>query len=180
MNKPNRRVRLWMDVALAAMLLTGTATRADNLAEDKAKAGFIFNFTKYTEWPSAALSGAELLVCGLGAQPLSGKLAALQGQQVQGRTIQIRSPARQWEWRDCHVLFVAADDAQRIDVVLRNTAQHPVLTISDAPDFVQSGGMIGLKLRGGRIRFDINQGAARQAGLKLSSQLLKLADEVLP
>lgn len=180
MLKPPWRVQFWMHIASAAMLLTGTAAHADNLAEDKAMAGFIFNFTKYTEWPPAALSGAELLVCSPSAQPLSGKLAALQGQLVQGRTIQIQSPARQGEWRDCHVLFVAADDAQRIDAVLKNTAQRAVLTISDAPDFVQSGGMIGLKLRGGRIRFEINQGAARQAGLKLSSQLLKLADEVLP
>jgi hypothetical protein len=54
------------------------------------------------------------------------------------------------------------------------------LTISDTPGFVQAGGIIELKLRAGRIRFDINQGAARQVGLKLSSQLLKLADEVLP
>jgi hypothetical protein len=34
-------------------------------------------------------------------------------------------------------------------------------------------------LKGKVIRFDINQGAARQVSLKLSSQLLKLADEVL-
>lgn len=64
--------------------------------------------------------------------------------------------------------------------MLRALGQTPVLTVSDAPGFVQAGGMIGLKLRGGRIGFDINHGAARATGLVLSSQLLKLADEVRP
>lgn len=164
---------------LAMLLLFGAEAGADSLAESKAKAGFIFNFTKYTEWPAAALTGNELVVCSLSSQALAGKLAALQNQQAQGRLVQVRSPARAGEWRDCQVLFVAADEAERVESVLRNVAQLPVLTISDAPDFARAGGIIGLKLRDGRIRFDINQGAARKAGLKLSSQLLKLADEVV-
>jgi len=179
MSPPIWLAKLWLVVLLAVTLLPGTGARADSSAEDSAKAGFILNFTKYTEWP-AAQAGSELLICSLSERPLSGKLEALQGRQVQGHTIRVRAPARSSEWRDCQVLFITEDEAQRVDMVLRNVGQHAVLTISDAPGFVQAGGSIGLKLRAGRIRFDINQGAARQAGLKLSSQLLKLADEVLP
>jgi hypothetical protein len=171
--------KLWLVVLLAATLLPGTGARAESSAEDSAKAGFILNFTKYTDWP-AAQAGSELLICSLSERPLSGKLETLQGRQVQGRTIRVRAATRASEWRDCQVLFIAEDEEQRIDTVLRNVSQHAVLTISDAPGFVQAGGVIGLKLRAGRIRFDINQGATRQAGLRLSSQLLKLADDVLP
>ena len=73
-----------------------------------------------------------------------------------------------------------ADDAARVDAVLRAVGQWPVLTVSDAPDFAAAGGIIGLRERTGRIRFDINQGAAKRAGLSLSSQLLRLADDVIP
>lgn len=168
---------LWLVVALVALSPSGASAQAESLSEDGAKAGFIFNFTKYTEWPEV---DAELLVCGLGADVLSGKLESLQGRLVHGREIRVRGATLPGEWRDCEVLFIKADEARRVEAVLRNTAQRPVLTISDIPGFAQVGGIIGLKLRAGRIRFDINQGAARQAGLKLSSQLLKLADEVLP
>lgn len=91
----------------------------------------------------------------------------------------MRQGARPEEWRGCHILFIPAEEAERVDGVLRAVALAPVLTVSDSPDFARSGGMIGLKQRGGRIRFDINLGAARRAGLNLSSRLLKLADEVL-
>ena len=167
-------------VGLLLMLPPVQQAQADNLAEDKAKVGFIFNFTKYTDWPDNVMSSNELLVCSLSPQPLSGRLGALQGQQVQGRTLQLRPSARAAEWQACHVLFIAAEDSQRLDSVLKTIARHPVLSISDAPNFAKAGGIIGLNLRDGRIRFVINQGAARQAGIKLSSQLLKLAEKVLP
>ena len=51
----------------------------------------------------------------------------------------------------------------------------PILTVSDIDDFARAGGMIGLVEAEQRIRFDINLATARQANLKLSSQLLKLA-----
>jgi hypothetical protein len=171
--------RLWLVAIFAAAALPNAAAQADSLTEDSFKAGFVFNFIKYVEWPKAK-AGNGLLVCRLSTQTLSGKLESLQGRQVQGREIRVSTTTRPGDWRNCAVLFIAAAEAQHIDAVLRATAQHPVLTISDAPGFVQAGGIIGLKLRAGRIAFDINHGAARQAGLNLSSQLLKLADEVLP
>jgi hypothetical protein len=179
MSPSNWLARLWLVVLLAATLLPATGALADNPVEDSVKAAFILNFTKYTEWPSAQ-AGSDLLICSLSERPLSGKLEALQGRQVQGRTIRVRITTRPSDWRECQVFFITEDDERRIETVLRTVNQHPVLTISDTPGFVQAGGIIELKLRAGRIRFDINQGAARQVGLKLSSQLLKLADEVLP
>lgn len=179
MSSPIWLAKLWLVVLLAIILLPDKGARANSLAEDSAKAGFILNFINYTEWPGVQAS-SHLLICSLSERPLSGKLEALQGRQVQGRTIRVRAPARSSEWHDCQVLFITEDEAQRVDTIMRTIGQHAVLTISDVPGFVQAGGGIGLKLRAGRIRFDINQGATRQVGLKLSSQLLKLADEVLP
>lgn len=164
---------------LALLCGIASSTLADTLAEDNVKAGLILNFAKYAEWPAAALAGDSLRVCGLGNQPLSGKLAQMHGRQVQGREIQVRASARIDELRDCHVLYVPAGEQQRLDTMLRTLGQAPVLTVSDIDGFAQAGGIIGLKLRAGRVRFDINLAVARKAGLALSSQLLKLADEVV-
>lgn len=179
MSFPIKSARCWLATLLLAATLLCTGAHADTFEADSTKAGFIFNFIKYAEWPPATLPASHLTVCSVGDQPLSGKLEALHGRQAQGREIRVRTAVRQGEWRDCQVLFIAAAEAHRIDAVQRNVGAYPVLTVSDAPGFVQAGGIISLKLRDERIRFDINQGTARQAGLKLSSQLLKLADEVL-
>ena len=167
--------------ALAAMLLACAAPAlAQQGSMHEVKAGFLLNFMKYAEWPEPALPSATLVVCSTGGASLGGKLELLQGRQALGREIRVRAPARPAEWRECQLLFVPADDAARVDAVLRAVGQWPVLTVSDAPDFAADGGIIGLRERAGRIRFDINQGAAKRAGLTLSSQLLRLADDVIP
>ena len=51
----------------------------------------------------------------------------------------------------------------------------PVLTVGDGESFAEVGGTIGLFVEDGRMRFAINPNAAHRAGLRLSSQLLKLA-----
>ncbi len=165
--------------ALLATLLLPVPVQADSQAEDQVKAGFVLNFAKYVEWPAPALVGGELRICGVGSQALSGKLAELQGRQVLGRDVRVRLSGRPEDWRGCHVLFLPAEESLRAETLLRVVGSAPVLTVGDGADFARDGGMIGLKLRYGRIRFDINLGAARRAGLIFSSQLLKLADEVI-
>jgi hypothetical protein len=163
---------------LATLLCLPASALADGLSEDRVKAGFILNFVKYTEWPPAALAGTNLRVCSPERRPLSGELLQLQGRQAQGRGIEVLAPVRQEDWRSCHVLFIPAGDRKQMEATLDGLARGPVLTISDSTDFIAAGGMIGLKQNVGRIRFDINLASARRAGLGLSSQLLKLAEEV--
>ncbi|MDP2196624.1 MAG: YfiR family protein [Rhodocyclaceae bacterium] len=168
----------WRRALLAIVLLLPTIASAVTPSEESVKAGFVLNFAKYTEWPAAFMGGGELKVCWLGPQALSGKLAELTGARVQGFVVRGRQVVRPEEWRDCHVLFIPASEASRLSAVL-GALTTPTLTVSDSPDFVQSGGMIGLSQRAGRIRFDVNLAAAHKVRLSLSSQVLKLADEVL-
>jgi hypothetical protein len=72
-------------------------------------------------------------------------------------------------------VFVGRAEQGRFKTVLAKLARLPILTVSDIGDFAQTGGMIGLVEAEPGIRFAINLAVARQANLKLSSQLLKLA-----
>jgi hypothetical protein len=51
--------------------------------------------------------------------------------------------------------------------------------VGDLADFADQGGMIGLTMEESHVRFQINMVAARRAHLKLSSQLLKVATQVI-
>jgi hypothetical protein len=54
-------------------------------------------------------------------------------------------------------------------------ASLPTLTVGDYPEFLNEGGVVYLRMVGGRVRFEVNVAAARRSGLHLSSQLLRLA-----
>ena len=102
----------------------------------------------------------------------------LQGRPALGRTIEVELAVRPEQWKTCQVLFIPGNDAKLATMAIESLARLPVLTVSDSAEFIDAGGMIGLKQMAGRIRFDINLGSTRRAGLGLSSQLLKLADKV--
>lgn len=155
------------------------AAQADRASAEAVKTGFVYNFAKFTEWPADADETAALRICTPDAQPLDGRLAQLHGRGLQNRTISVHTGVRPAQWKDCHVLFVSAGDAAQLDVLLRGLAHAPVLTVGDLPGFAQAGGMIGLREEDKRIRFEINLAAAQRAGLRLSSQMLKLASRVL-
>ncbi len=50
------------------------------------------------------------------------------------------------------------------------------LIVGDVAGFARRGGMVNLTKKGNRLRFEINRRAVESAGLRLSSQLLKLAN----
>lgn len=166
-------------LALTACLAVGPV-RAQAVSEDAVKAGFVYNFVKFTQWPGEREGDSRLLdVCTPGTLPLDGHFALLQGRMIGGRKIVLRSHVAPADWRSCQVLYLPDAEGARAEGGLRGLGSAPVLTISDQPGFVQAGGMIGLRVEDNRVRFDVNLLAAQRAGLALSSQMLKLAGQVL-
>ena len=76
--------------------------------------------------------------------------------------------------RNCDVVYVAPGDLSLLDTV----ANLPILTVGDQPNFCQRGGIINLLVLDGRVRFEIDLSRARRSGLKMDSQLLRLASKV--
>jgi hypothetical protein len=174
-----RRTLAAVVVALGWTMYSLNAAAQDSGAdENRVKAGFVLNFAKYATWPQTPLP-AEIKLCSLSNAPLDGGLNALQGRPIQGSVLQVRSSIRPSDLRDCQIVFISAQEAGRIDFILAQIANLPILTVSDVPGFVQIGGMIGLKLANDRIRFDVNLGAARRANIALSGNMIKLADAVV-
>lgn len=144
------------------------------------KAAIIYNVAKFTRWPAAAFASADapLRLCVLGADPFGEALATIDGKRVGDRTLRTRLIAGGTQVAGCHVLFVGASEAGRLDAVLAATHGAAILTVADMPDFSRAGGMVALHVVEDRTRFDVNRRAADRAGLELSAKLLRLADRV--
>lgn len=166
----------------AALLLTVLALPAyaegDRASVESVKAGFVYNFTKLSVWPPAGSGTEPLRICTERGRALNGQLARLHGRTVGEREIEVLVQPAAADWARCHVLFVSREDGERAESMLRHVLGKPVLTIGDLPDFAQRGGMIELIERDNKVRFNISLVTAQSAGLRLSSQLLKLATRV--
>lgn len=169
----------WGLAIFIALVLSGPTgnVRAAEFDEYAVKAAYLYNFAKYVEWPPGAFAtaAAPLSICIAGDNPFGDALATLSGKTVDSHPVEVRHLPAATGLDKCHIVFVGRAEQGRYKTVLARLARLPILTVSDIGDFARMGGMIGLVEADQRIRFDINLAAARQANLKLSSQLLKLA-----
>jgi hypothetical protein len=147
-------------------------------SEYQVKAVYLFNFSRFVGWPAQAASApvAPFAICVLGKDPFGSVLdATLAGENIGGKSVVARRVAQAQEAAACRVVFISSSEEGRLKEILPALEKSSVLTVSDIPHFSQHGGMIEFVLQGDRVRFEVNLASTSEAGLTLSSDLLKVA-----
>jgi len=160
----------------AGLLVASGQALAQATPEYRAKAGFLYNFIAFTEWPAKV--GSPLSLCVYGADPFGDELNALQGKSVNGRSLAIRSVGNPDQVKGCQVVFVAGSAIDSLPRILDALQGEPVLTVADSAGALDSGVGINMRVRQSKIAFEVNLVATRRAQLNVSSKLLRLASEV--
>lgn len=140
-------------------------------------AAYVFNFARFVEWPAAQLPQPQtpLAVCSPDPEALDGHLLRIHGRVAQSHTVIVKIVSLDEGLAGCHVVFLPATAGPRINDWLAMAAGKPLLTVSDAPEFIERGGMIRLFVEADRVQFGIDRAQTLAAGLRVSSRLLALA-----
>lgn len=148
-----------------------------SVQEYDVKAAFLYNFAKFVEWPPTAFinPGDPLIIGVLGVDPFGNSLKGLEDKTVAGRKILIKRFTQVDELEKCHLLFISSSEKKNLHQILPAVKGWNVLTVGEMKGFAEAGGMINFTLIEKRVRFEVNLDAAQNAGLKISSQLLKVA-----
>ena len=145
--------------------------------ESLVKVAYLYNFMKFVEWPPDAfkdrLCPINLYV--LGADPFGEALSSISDKMVKGRRVRIKRVNRFDRICGAHILFVSPSEKENLTHTLRAVRNSPILTVSEMDGFARQGGIINFITVKNKIQFEINPDAARLSGLKISSQLLRLA-----
>ncbi len=169
---------------LFALLAPAGAESAQRFEEPELKAAFLYNFTKFVDWPPGTWESAEapFRICLLGADEVSAVLGELVTKEaVKGRTIEVLRYRRLRDARGCQILFLAAGaEPDGLAAQLADTRGEPVLTVGETEAFLRAGGMVRFRMETGRIRLEVNDRVRERSPLKLSSKLLQLCDLVTP
>lgn len=149
--------------------------------EYQLKAVFLFNFALFVDWPPSAFPSADtpFVIGVLGSDPFGDFLdETVRGEKVNNRPIVIQRFSDVDEIRVCHILFVSWSEEYRFASIMPALRSRGILTVSDAPSFSRHGGIIRFATVENKIRLKINVDAAREAGLTISSKLLRPAEIV--
>jgi len=170
-------------LAILALLpvTAAAAPRAAPSREYQIKAGFLFNFIRFVDWPPGAFpdANAPLVIGILGEDPFGPFLDDMVGgQTVNGRPLVVERFRSVDEISACHILYISRSEAGRLDEILARLKGRNILTVGDANAFALHGGVIGFATESNRTRLKINLEAARTADLTISSKLLRPAEIV--
>ena len=160
------------------MLLGFQPAVADTVTEAEVKLALVYNMTRFISWPDA--NDDEVFdLCLAGETAYEIAIENLRGRKIREREIRVNlletsgaAPAT------CDLVYVTNDEADFAVVLLERYEGLPVLMVSDAPGFIEEGGMVALSFEGGRVGMKISVSAYESAGLTVSSQLLELAQVV--
>lgn len=158
----------------AALAAHGPVALAQEMPREEAvRAVMVFNFLRFTEFPSGRLGdGREIRLCIHARGPRQADaLFQLDGRRIGKRRLNVLDYSV--SQGGCHVLYV--DSRQGWNAVADSSRVDNALTISAYPGFILEGGMIEMDVRREGAQFEINLGQGRRAGFHFAPELLRLA-----
>lgn len=165
---------------LATLAVASAAKAQDRSLEYAVKAAYLQKFAPFVAWPPSAFASpsSPFAVCVLGRDPFGANLdQAVTGQSIFGHPMVVRRLNHVDGASGCHILYLGASRGQSAPDALRAVRGAPTLTVADGDS---AGAIIQFVLKGSRVRFDIDVGAAAANRLTISSKLLSLATSVRP
>ena len=184
--------------------LAATPALADDALDQtgQLKAAFVYNFIKFVEWPNekSVDHGKPITIGIIGSQDFVQAFEPIKHKNIKNRSISIKYFAgyerlsessepndQQWQQaiavlKACDVLLLCkCNDADTGDTteIIKALRGSSILTVGETAGFLESGGMINFLMEGNKVRFEINNASAKQAKLRIRSQLLRLARRVV-
>ncbi len=146
------------------------------------RAWYIYLISQYTQWPDSAFtnSPAPFVLGILGEDPFHKDLNLIIDKPVKGHRLKVRYFKRGEVIEGCHALYIADSETDQLGKLLPPLAHRPILTFGEMKGFLKHDGIVKLWVRPetsdqGYLYFQINNTAAEQARLRISSYVLKLA-----
>lgn len=178
---PPRALPVFLICAVALFTLKNVEAQGSNRI-DQVKAAFVLNIVRFVSWPvdSPDSPKNQMQLCLYRDNPMHQAMATIEGEEVGGRMIEIRQIRHLVANESCNILLISSNDLHAFNSEVASGFTSPMLTITDLTDAdstAQSrrGILVALVRNGTRIGFEVDLEKVRRAGLRMSSELLKLA-----
>jgi|TARA_B110001469_G_C9645459_1_gene326037 hypothetical protein len=169
-------------IILFVSLIALTPSFTPDLPEDKVdtkakiKAVFIYNFTKYIEWP-ADYQASDFTIAILGDnQSLYNELTNMSKvKKVDNKPFKIKLISDVSEIGKSHIVYIPNENSSNLAKAVVNTKGKSALIVTETRGHAGKGASINFIILGGRQKFELNKLTAESNNLKVSSTLANIA-----
>ena len=149
--------------------------------EYNVKAGFLTTFINYTNWPEERFESPDspIVICVLGRDPFGDVLDRTAALSRSGRSLRVRRIRTPGEATSCHLVFIGRTEGRLEASWLSFLRRLMILTVGESGQTIARGGIVEFVTVGASVRFDVGLAAMEQAGIRLSSDMLAHARQVV-
>ncbi|MBN1788808.1 MAG: YfiR family protein [Sedimentisphaerales bacterium] len=192
------RIKTYIFAAVLLALFIGPQVQAnsDTAREYQVKAAFLYNFIMFVDWPASKMpnDSSPVLIGIVGKDPFGDAFDPVKDKQAKNKKVVIKrfkgleelkkatqeeKDAEFTEIKKCHMVFICGSEEKVVKETIDMIKGSDILTVGDTSKFLSDGGIINFVIEDKKVRFEVNLGAAKQANLKIRSQLLRLAIKVI-
>ncbi|MBI2967179.1 MAG: YfiR family protein [Bacteroidetes bacterium] len=143
------------------------------------KARYIFNFTKYIEWP-ANLRKGNFVIGVIGSPDLFRELIKIsETKQIGNQPLEVKTFSSVESITYCHILYVVTDKVDIITAIQNKINSENTLLITDREGMIKLGAGINFVVINNKLEFELNRTGIQKVGLSVGSGLALLAVTVL-
>lgn len=159
----------WFSIALLFLFLPQLKCQ-----DEKFKAIFMYNFTKYLEWPTSRNKG-DFIIGVYGTSSIINELSIIADKRKVGtQKIIIKKLSQPSELPSCHIVYIPENRSGKIDEVVNSCKGKGVVIISDKPGLAETHSGINYIKIDGKQNFEINKKHLEAEGIHINSALLSL------
>jgi len=177
-----RSVRLLRQLAVATVAALGlrAGIQPAERTEPEAKAVLLQKVLGFVLWPKAdPPSRRPLKIAFLGHCPVAREFTRLVKDRTTGNlAFDVRYESLDSNLDDYQVVFLPLASSRRAQALAEKVAARSVLTVGESAGGCDKGIVLTLLVAEDRLRYEINLGQARRAGLTINSQVLQRAARV--
>jgi hypothetical protein len=156
-------------VLIILLILVGSALKAQ---DEKFKAIFIYNFTRYIDWPAKP---GNFVIIILGNDPITAEIQNIAAKKTVGVSkIEVKNARTPAELSNCHILYIPESKTESLAPFVAKAKELNILMVTENKDACQKGSCINFIENSGKITFEISKNNIENNGLKVNGELLQL------
>lgn len=164
-------------LSLICLFLMGTISLYAQ--EEKYIGLFIYNFTKYFDWPDNTKTG-NFTIEVLGHKSVADELTRLTaGKSVGSQPIVVKNLNSVDQLGKSQILFIGHWQSRMIADILSKGAVNNTLIITEAEGLLVQGSAINFIIRDNTIKFEMDMSNATDKGVKVDPRIRELAYKVI-
>jgi len=169
-----------LTVGLMTLGLQAPPARASGAyPEEAVKAAFLYRFAGYVDWPAQVADVPQFTIAVLGGDEVAEQLKQLLvDRRIQNKPARTEPIKTLRELGEAQMLYIGSGFKGNLRALLVALKERPVLVVTDQPDGLESGGTVNFLVEDQHVRFEVSTAAAKRSGLKVSSDLLAVAEHV--